>query len=117
MSPTTFSRNVSTEFSYYKEPEDGGHARPVNIKKDKKLNKRNWQPGTVYDVRGSPVTHALDTTGIQYFNHESAVKDFSDNAIIKDTYVRTNFFLPLPLKLCFTAPGACLGTLAFALSQ
>jgi hypothetical protein len=41
MSPTTFSRNVSTEFSYYKEPEDGGHARPVNVKKDKKLNKRN----------------------------------------------------------------------------
>jgi hypothetical protein len=30
--------------------------------------------------------------------------------------VRTNFFLSLSLKRCFTAPGACLRALALALA-
>lgn len=83
---TTVPRNVSAEFGYYAMPKDGGPVPPVNVVKDKKLNKRNWQPATVYDVRGSAVTHTLDTTGIQYVKHKSALRDFSDNDMVKDTY-------------------------------
>lgn len=85
-SPSTVPRNVDAELGYYRPPKDGGPARPVNIKTDKKFNERDWQPTTVYDVRGSSVTHTLDTTGFQYVNHKSAVKDFSDDAIVKDAY-------------------------------
>jgi len=79
-------RNVNTEFGYYTEPEGGGPAAPINVIKDRNPLKLNWQPATVYDVRGSSVTHSLHTTGIQYTRHKSTVEDFTDDAIIKKTY-------------------------------
>jgi len=83
---TAVPRNVNTDFGYYSENEDGGLIPLVDISKHTKFNKRNWQPVTVYDVRGSSATHTLETTGIQYIKHKSAVKDFSDDAVVKDTY-------------------------------
>lgn len=85
---TTVPRDVRTEISYHTEPEGGGPQLPIYIKNQdtRASTKRNFQPVTVYDVRGSGVEHTLDTTGIQFLDHKSMVKDFSDDATIKDAY-------------------------------
>jgi len=87
-SSTTVPRDVRTEISYCTEPEGGASQLPIYINnKDSRVStKHNFQPATVYDVRGSGVEHTLDKTGIQFLDHKSMVKDFSDDVTIKNTY-------------------------------
>ena len=84
----TIPRNVYTELSYYTPPEDGGPQLPIYIKDEKSraTSKRNFQPVTVYDVRGSGIQHTLDKTGIQFVNHKSMIKGFDDDETIKKFY-------------------------------
>jgi hypothetical protein len=87
--PASVPRNVRTEISYHTPPEDGGPQMPIYIKDEttrvtKKRN--NFQPVTVYDVRGSGIEHTLDKTGIQFINHKIMTKDFDDDAKIKEAY-------------------------------
>jgi hypothetical protein len=87
--PASVPRNVRTEISYYAPPEDGGPQLPVYIKDENTRvtkQRNNFQPVTVYDVRGSGVEHTLDKTGIQYINHKITTKDFDDDAMIKESY-------------------------------
>jgi hypothetical protein len=74
--------------SYYTPPADGAPQLPIYIKDEKSrvTSKNNFQPVTVYDVRGSGVEHVLDKTGIQFVNYKSMMKDFDDDATIKESY-------------------------------
>jgi hypothetical protein len=85
--PASIPRNVKTELSYYTPPEDGGPQLPIYIKDETRIdNKHNFQPATVYDVRGSGFEHALDKTGIQFVNHKSVMTEFDDDVAVKDSY-------------------------------
>jgi hypothetical protein len=81
-------RNVRTELSYYTEPEDGEPLAPIEIldSKSRAHIKRDFQPATIYDVRGSGIEHTLDKSGIQYVNHKTAMQDFFEDEKIKETY-------------------------------
>lgn len=78
-------RNVDTELAYYSE-ENGEVLAVVDIMKDTNLGKRNWQPVTIYDVRGSPIAPTLDTTGFQYVKHQTSLTDFTNEEVVKEKY-------------------------------
>ena len=84
-SAPTVPRNVKTELAYYSEDNGDGPA-VVEIMKDTNMRKRNWQPATIYDVRGSSVTPTLDTTGFQYVKHQTSLEDFTNEDVVKDKY-------------------------------
>ena len=83
-------RNVRTEVAYYTEPADGKPLAPIQIKdsKSRSNRQRDFTPVTVYDVRGSGVDHTLDTSGIQFVKHKTAVQvqDFFDEEKVKEKY-------------------------------
>jgi hypothetical protein len=81
------ARDVQTDISYYKLPEDG-IPLPVIMNKDTRvdLSKCDWQLTTVYDVRGSLFNFTLDVAGFQFAKHKSSLDDYSDDAMVKERH-------------------------------
>jgi len=84
---------VTATFNYFVPPVDG--SKPVTYITEELAAKhnapaRNWVSTphelSVINLRGKEDTVTLDGTGFQYLKHDSALKDFSDDATIEKIY-------------------------------
>lgn len=85
--PSLVPRDITATFNYYKDPEDGSPPAPNYSDRPSSYEREPLSERlTVHDIRGSEDQYTLDTTGFQVYKHESAEKDFLDDAQIKANY-------------------------------
>ncbi|KAH9908283.1 hypothetical protein F4778DRAFT_342593 [Xylariomycetidae sp. FL2044] len=80
--------NVLTTIHYYRDPGDGSPPMPVYITKNTVKNERPMvsQQVVVRDVTDHVDIYTLDLHGFQFRAHESRVKDFDDEEMVKTQY-------------------------------
>lgn len=84
---TPKSRDVEAVFNYYKDPEDGSPPAPNYVNRPGSYERVPIsQRLVVHDVRGTEDKYTLDTTGFQFYEHESVEKEFLDDEKIKSVY-------------------------------
>ena len=81
------AQDVSAEFFYHKDPEDGGAPHPTYVGKPEIYERRNvTRIMVVHDIRGEEEHYTLDGNSFQIWKRDSEEKDFVDEEQIKRVY-------------------------------
>ena len=81
------TRDVVTDFNYYKDPGDGSLPAPSYVGKPETYERPvETRTMVVHDIRGEEDKYTLDKTGFQIYRHVSQETAFKDDAEIKSVY-------------------------------
>ncbi|KAF2749360.1 hypothetical protein M011DRAFT_493079 [Sporormia fimetaria CBS 119925] len=82
--------NVSTTLNYWDDPGDGSRPTPIFIGRGRITNERPHVAHNfvVTDISGDEDKYTLDGHGFQYIHHQSAEKEFTNEASIRTTYYK-----------------------------
>ena len=84
---TNSPHNVQTTLTFTKQNEDGSAPPPMYIGKPQSYNRPTTTlPATIHDISGHEFDYTLDSHGFQFYSHESKVKNFLDEEMVKAEY-------------------------------